>query len=76
MIRELPPRGVLADPRGLLQEASWLLDLGLLPDSSSASRGIGYQEVSTLHLQLEFSHEGASGHFPFGDCGFFFPGLS
>jgi len=32
--------------KGLLVEASWLLDLGLKPDTSSASRGIGYQEVS------------------------------
>jgi len=38
---------MFADLRnGLLVEASWLLDIGLMPDTSSASRGIGYQEVS------------------------------
>nr|XP_024377380.1 tRNA dimethylallyltransferase 9-like isoform X3 [Physcomitrium patens] len=42
---------MLADPRGLLQEASWLLDLGLMPDSSSASRGIGYQEAMEFLME-------------------------
>lgn len=36
---------MLVDPRGLLQEAAWLLDIGVMPDTSSASRGIGYQEA-------------------------------
>ncbi|XP_024398392.1 tRNA dimethylallyltransferase 9 isoform X2 [Physcomitrium patens] len=46
---------MIAEPQGLLQEASWLLDLGLLPNTSSASRGIGYQEWMVVMKQaMEF----------------------
>jgi hypothetical protein len=37
-----------AETGGLLEEASWLLDMGVMPNTSSASRGIGYQEVWSL----------------------------
>jgi tRNA A37 N6-isopentenylltransferase MiaA len=37
-----------AETGGLLEEASWLLDMGVLPNTNSASRGIGYQEVWSL----------------------------
>lgn len=30
---------------GLLSEASWLLDTGLLPNTNSATRAIGYRQV-------------------------------
>ncbi|XP_024375389.1 tRNA dimethylallyltransferase 9 isoform X2 [Physcomitrium patens] len=42
---------MIANPRGLLQEASWLLDLGLTPDSSFSSRGIGYQEAMEFLME-------------------------
>lgn len=30
---------------GILSEARWLLDVGLLPNSNSATRAIGYRQV-------------------------------
>ncbi|KAL3684672.1 hypothetical protein R1sor_002694 [Riccia sorocarpa] len=61
---------MLTDPEGLLREASWLLDLGILPNSSSPSRAIGYRQtmeyltqcrmsggVSTVEQFLEFLQE-------------------
>ena len=30
---------------GILSEAKWLLDTGLLPNSNSATRAIGYRQV-------------------------------
>ncbi|KAG6548363.1 hypothetical protein Mapa_010142 [Marchantia paleacea] len=36
---------MLTDTDGLLREASWLLDLGILPNSSSPSRAIGYRQT-------------------------------
>lgn len=30
---------------GILSEAKWLLDLGLMPNTSSATRAIGYRQV-------------------------------
>jgi tRNA dimethylallyltransferase len=47
--------GMFADPKGLLQEASSLLDVGFMADTSSASRGIGYQEVSTISFLCQNS---------------------
>lgn len=41
-----------AETGGLLEEASWLLDMGVLPNTNSASRGIGYQEVWSLSSLL------------------------
>jgi tRNA dimethylallyltransferase len=37
---------------GLLDEVSWLLDLGVQPNSNSASRAIGYQEVKDLSAEV------------------------
>ena len=34
----------------MLTEARWLLDLGLLPNTSSATRAIGYRQVKTLYF--------------------------
>lgn len=34
---------------GILSESKWLLDLGLMPNSNSATRAIGYRQVNT-HL--------------------------
>lgn len=42
----------MSDTDGLLREASWLLDLGILPNSSSPSRAIGYRQVTSFHLFL------------------------
>nr|XP_027064457.1 tRNA dimethylallyltransferase 9-like isoform X1 [Coffea arabica] len=36
---------MLSGDDGLLSEASWLLDLGLLPNSNSATRAIGYRQA-------------------------------
>ncbi|KAJ7515663.1 hypothetical protein O6H91_22G022300 [Diphasiastrum complanatum] len=36
---------MLSDSIGLLTEASWLLDMGLQPNSSSPSRAIGYRQA-------------------------------
>jgi tRNA dimethylallyltransferase len=36
---------MLADTGGLLSEASWLLDIGLLPNSNSATCAIGYRQA-------------------------------
>jgi len=36
---------------GLLDEVSWLLDLGVQPNSNSASRAIGYQEAMKFLLE-------------------------
>lgn len=36
---------MVAAPKGLLHEASWLLDLGVSPNSSPASRAIGYRQA-------------------------------
>ncbi|KAL3503147.1 hypothetical protein ACH5RR_037596 [Cinchona calisaya] len=36
---------MLAGADGILSEASWLLDLGLLPNSNSATRAIGYRQA-------------------------------
>ncbi|KAL6177096.1 hypothetical protein ACLB2K_048622 [Fragaria x ananassa] len=35
---------------GILSEARWLLDVGLLPNSHSATRAIGYRQVVTLNI--------------------------
>jgi len=35
-------------PNGVLSEARWLLDLGLLPNSNPATRAIGYRQVNSL----------------------------
>lgn len=37
---------------GILNEAQWLLDLGLLPNSNSATRAIGYRQVCFYLLWL------------------------
>lgn len=37
---------------GLLSEAKWLLDLGLLPNTNSATRAIGYKQVNSLFAIL------------------------
>lgn len=42
---------MLAGNMGLLQEASWLLDLGTLPNTSPASRAIGYRQAMEYLLQ-------------------------
>lgn len=34
---------------GVLSEARWLLDIGLLPNSNSATRAIGYRQVNSLY---------------------------
>ncbi|CAH9107698.1 unnamed protein product [Cuscuta europaea] len=36
---------MLLDENGILSEARWLLDLGLLPNSNSATRAIGYRQA-------------------------------
>nr|VDC79075.1 unnamed protein product [Brassica rapa] len=36
---------MLSGPNGVLSEARWLLDLGLLPNTSSATRAIGYRQA-------------------------------
>ncbi|CAK9277556.1 unnamed protein product [Sphagnum jensenii] len=41
---------MVAETGGLLEEASWLLDMGVMPNTSSASRGIGYQEAMEFLL--------------------------
>lgn len=38
---------MLTGVNGLLSEATWLLDLGLLPNTNSATRAIGYRRWST-----------------------------
>ncbi|CAM6007898.1 unnamed protein product [Sphagnum balticum] len=42
---------MVAESGGLLKEASWLLDMGVAPNSNSASRGIGYQEAMEFLLE-------------------------
>ncbi|CAK9875997.1 unnamed protein product [Sphagnum jensenii] len=42
---------MVAETGGLLEEASWLLDMGVLPNTNSASRGIGYQEAMEFLLE-------------------------
>lgn len=37
---------------GILPEARWLLDIGLLPNSNSATRAIGYRQVYLSYLVL------------------------
>lgn len=39
---------------GLLSEARWLLDTGLLPNSNSATRAIGYRQVYLIILSWYF----------------------
>ncbi|KAL2652879.1 hypothetical protein R1flu_021007 [Riccia fluitans] len=46
---------MLTDPEGLLREASWLLDLGILPNSSSPSRAIGYRQTMEYLTQCRMS---------------------
>ena len=41
---------------GVLTEARWLLDLGLLPNTSSATRAIGYRQVKTLYFLYLIVH--------------------
>nr|VDD19994.1 unnamed protein product [Brassica oleracea] len=41
---------MLSGANGVLTEARWLLDLGLLPNTSSATRAIGYRQVKTLYF--------------------------
>ncbi|KAK8676915.1 hypothetical protein V6N13_142474 [Hibiscus sabdariffa] len=36
---------MLSEPGGILSEARWLLDMGLLPNSNSATRAIGYRQA-------------------------------
>lgn len=36
---------MLMDTEGILSEASWLLDIGLLPNMNSATRAIGYRQA-------------------------------
>lgn len=40
--------GILMKSEGMLEEASWLLDSGLQPNTNSASRAIGYELVCTF----------------------------
>lgn len=40
--------GILMYSEGMLEEASWLLDSGLQPNTNSASRSIGYELVCTF----------------------------
>eukprot|EP00250_Pteridium_aquilinum_P006907 c16736_g1_i1 orf=42-1370(+) len=42
---------MLTGDLGLLKEASWLLDLGILPNTSPASRAIGYRQAMEYLLQ-------------------------
>lgn len=42
---------MLTENMGILMEASWLLDLGILPNTSSASRAIGYQQAMEYLLE-------------------------
>lgn len=35
---------------GVLSEARWLLDLGLLPNTNPATRAIGYRQVNSFFL--------------------------
>lgn len=40
---------------GILSEAKWLLDSGLLPNSNSATRAIGYRQVYSQYYIFLFS---------------------
>uniref|UniRef100_A0A1J3IP42 tRNA dimethylallyltransferase n=1 Tax=Noccaea caerulescens TaxID=107243 RepID=A0A1J3IP42_NOCCA len=42
---------MLSGANGLLSEARWLLDLGLLPNTSSATRAIGYRQAMEYLLK-------------------------
>ncbi|CAI9088768.1 OLC1v1023192C2 [Oldenlandia corymbosa var. corymbosa] len=42
---------MLSGDDGILSEASWLLDLGLLPNSNSATRAIGYRQAMEYLLK-------------------------
>lgn len=37
---------------GILSEATWLLNSGLLPNSSSATKAIGYRQVHPGHCHI------------------------
>ena len=41
---------MVADERGILAEASWMLDNGLLPNMNSATRAIGYRQAMEFLL--------------------------
>ncbi|XP_065861995.1 tRNA dimethylallyltransferase 9 isoform X2 [Euphorbia lathyris] len=42
---------MLSGTDGILSEAKWLLDMGLLPNSNSATRAIGYRQAMEYLLQ-------------------------
>ncbi|CAA0816031.1 tRNA dimethylallyltransferase 9 [Striga hermonthica] len=44
---------------GILSEANWLLDLGLMPNSNSAARAIGYRQAMDF-LLMSREHGGSS----------------
>nr|AAM63091.1 IPP transferase-like protein [Arabidopsis thaliana] len=50
---------MLSGPNGVLSEARWLLDLGLLPNSNPATRAIGYRQAMEYLLQCR-RYEGES----------------
>ncbi|XP_023636458.1 tRNA dimethylallyltransferase 9 isoform X2 [Capsella rubella] len=47
---------MLSGSNGVLSEAKWLLDLGLLPNSNSATRAIGYKQA--MEYLLKCRHNG------------------
>ncbi|PON98409.1 isopentenyltransferase [Trema orientale] len=51
---------MLAGGEGILSEASWLLDIGLLPNSNSATRAIGYRQAMEYLLMCREQGGGSS----------------
>ncbi|KAJ8626590.1 hypothetical protein MRB53_019897 [Persea americana] len=50
---------MLAGDKGILSEATWLLDLGLLPNMNSATRAIGYRQAMEYLVYCK-EHGGSS----------------
>ncbi|KAL3675622.1 hypothetical protein R1sor_025570 [Riccia sorocarpa] len=46
--------------RGLIEEARWLLDLGIMPNTSPSSRAIGYRQAMDYLLACKKSMDAAS----------------